>query len=275
MSKKRSRKEAEIRIIQEFLNLMGCKILQVTPNERPDAIVVIEEAGRRRKIGIELTEYHVDAPPGASSPGRKIHSFWCLVQSSIRRRVSHRPDIQHITGVVFLKKDKLPDNSKAKDLAGELVKLALDVKLSMDGEQTVNKFLTECPLSKDYVLKVTLIIRRGKDSARYVSWECANANVSSIGVTAEEITLIIQKKAKEFSKSQYSWGDVKERWLLISASGSTIFNVAGTRPENVKWALTALRLACSSVAVDRIFFWDRMLNWYKEVWPGAHAVQRE
>lgn len=276
---KNNRKKAEIGIIREFLKFMGCKVLRVTSNENPDAFVIVEEAGKRKKIGVEHTEYHLDALHGKASPGKRIYGFWRLVQSSIRRRVSHRPKIQHMTGVVFLKEDKkhsLPDpktlkaENLAKDLAGELVELALDSNLPPNGEQTIRKFSDEHPLLGDYVRKVELA---GTGLARCVSWECADAIVSSIGVSAKEIAIIIRNKAKKFPK--YKWDDVNERWLLISASGSTVFNLAGVRPEHVDWGLTEIRDACSSAGVDRIFFWDRRFNWYKEVWPGGRLVKRE
>ncbi len=276
---KKSRKSIEIRIIREFLSFMGCKVLRMTSNEKPDAFMIIEEAGKRKKVGVEHTEYHVDAPPGESSLGKRTYGFWRLVQSSIRRRVRQRPKIQHMTGLVFLKgnkKDCLPDpetsqaKNLAKDLAGELVKLALDSKLAPNGKQTIRKFLDESPLLRDYVRKVELA---GTGSARCVSWECADANVSSIGVSAEEIAVIIQNKAKKFPK--YKWYDVSERWLLISASGATVFNLAGARTEHVDWGLRELLDACSSAGVDRIFFWDRAFNWYKEVWPSGRLVKHE
>jgi|Deesub1362A_J573_1020465.scaffolds.fasta_scaffold00027_173 hypothetical protein len=265
-------KKAEIKIIREFLNFRGCKVLRIIPNERPDAIVVIEEAGKRKKVGIEHTEYHVDAPPGKPSSGRKVHSFWHHVRSSIRRRVSHRPILKHITGLVSLKEDNHPRQSRARDLAEELVKLALEhINAIPNGEHRINNFSNKkYPLLSRYVKKVILY---GTGSACNVSWGCVNANVSAIGVSAKEITLIIQNKTKEFPK--YCWGNVKERWLLISASGKTVFNLATSHPERVEWEANTLQSACLSSNVDRIFFWDRTFNWYKEVWPGAPIVQRE
>ncbi len=263
-------KKAEIKIIRGFLSFIGCKTLRVIPHEKPDAMVDIKEKGRRKKIGVEHTEYHVDAPPGKPSPGRKVHSFWHYVQSSIRRRVSHRPDIQHMTGLVFFRKNNFPNKLKARDLAGELVRLAAESSVALDDERTINKFSDKYPTLKAYVRKVSFI---GTGSARCVSWECADANVSSIGVSAKELACIIRNKTKEFPK--YCWGEVKERWFLISASGTTIFNSAGARPESVNWTLPEFQSACHSVGIDRIFFWDRMYNWYKEIWPGAPVVKRE
>lgn len=52
---KKSRKNIEIRIIREFLSFMGCTVLRMTSNGNPDAFVIIEEAGKRKKIGIEHT----------------------------------------------------------------------------------------------------------------------------------------------------------------------------------------------------------------------------
>lgn len=258
------RKKAEIRIIREFLKFKGYKGLKVILHERPDAMMIIKEAGKQKKIGIEHTEYHIDASPGEPSSGRKTYSFWYEVQSSIRRRVSQRSNLQHITGLVSLKKGNLPNKSKAKDLARELVMLASHVPL---GEHT--KFSQEYPLLKDYLRKVTLI---DTGSARCVSWGCEGAIVSSIGVSAEEIAQIIRTKAKRFST--YHW-DNMERWLLISASGKTIFNSAGPCPEKINWNLPDLQSVCSSANVDRIFFWERMYTWYKEVCPGAPVVKYE
>jgi len=263
---------------------MGCKILRIIPNERPDAMVVIEEAEGKKTIGIEHTEFHVDAQPKKSSPGRDIHLFWSHVQKSIHRRVSHRRTIQYITGLVSLHVNTLhnhvvsiPRKNKAiaieilaRNLAEELVKLAIEFPIAANANQTISRFSCEYPLLKSYVKKVWLM---GTGAARCVSWECSNSNVSSIGVSAEEIALIIQNKDRELAK--YCRDNVKERWLLITASGRTVFNSADPHPEFVDWTSDILKSILRSVHVDRIFFWDRMFNWYKEVWPGAPAVQRE
>lgn len=263
----------ERKIIKEFLKFKGCKILRIIEGDNPDAIAVIKHNNKRKNIGIEQTDFHVDTEHGKPSLGRGIHQFWYHVQSSIRRRVSHIPKIQHMTGLISLARNKLPDLNdqfKARNLAAELVKLALEFPVAPDEELTINKFSVECPLLKSHVREVNLL---GSGLAACIAWECSDSTTSSIGISSNEIALIIENKAKKFKN--YSWNNVEERWLLITASARTVFNLSSPDPEAVDWKLHALKSACGSANVERIFFWDRTFKWYKEIWPGAPIVKQE
>ena len=156
-------------------------------------------------------------------------------------------------------------------MAAELIKLSLKYyDIVPNGMRDISNFTKEeFPVSNQYVKKVTIM---NTGSAR-ISWECVNSSVSSIGVTAKEIASIIRNKEKDFPK--YRWDDVNERWLLISASGITVFNSSGPHPERVDWNSPELKDACRSTSIERIIFWDRMFNWYKEICPGAPIVKHE
>ena len=46
-------------------------------------------------------------------------------------------------------------------------------------------------------------------------------------------------------------------------------------PEYINWNLPELKIACRAANIERIFFWDRIFKWYKEIWPGAPIVKKE
>ena len=262
-------KKIELRIIRAFLRFAGYRFLRVAPHEKPDSIVTFTKHGKPWRCGIEQTEYHVDSVPGQASPGRRIYGMWRLIQSSINRRISHRPQLIHTTGLVFLRKVSGLTKPTQKGLAGELVRLALEFPVDRDGEQTITNFSSSYPLLRLHIREVFL---QGTGCASNVGWECGDANISSIGLSDESLTSIVEQKNIE--SRQYSWSQADERWLLISASGQTVFNSAGRRSEYINWSSPKLKSACQAACFDRIFFWDQLYNWYKEVWPGAPIVQK-
>lgn len=280
------KKRYEKKIIRDFLLFKEFKVVNwMELNENPDAKVLVNNAGRQIKIAIEHTDYYVDALHGTPSTGKQIYAFWHEVQASMNRRVSKRFSLRHITGVVTLDASRLlsliesiPRSGKkerakklARSMAAELIKLSL--KYDDTGPNSMQDIRTfskeELPVSNQYVKKVTLM---GTGSA-LVSWVCVDSSVSSIGVFAEEIASIIRNKAKDFPR--YHWGDVDERWLLISASGATVFNSAGPHPELVDWNSFELKDACRTANIEHVIFWDRIYNWYKEICPSAALVKRE
>ena len=102
------KKEYEKVIIKDFLIFKGCKILVwIELGENPDAKILINDAGRQIKIAIEHTDYFVDTPHGMKSTGKEISTFWREVRISINRRVSKRPTLRYITGVVTLGTSRL------------------------------------------------------------------------------------------------------------------------------------------------------------------------
>jgi len=265
------RKIQELRIIREFLRFRGFRSFRLKPQEKPDAIATLPIKGKHHRIGIELIEYHVDAPPSIASQGREIHRVWQAIQTSINRRISHRPDLMHTTGWVCLKTSNLSKKPKAQQLAAELVKLALEFLGTFISKQTITTFSSSTyPLLQAHVRKVILF---RTDVARNVGWACADADSSPIGLSENYITSIIQRKGLKNRK--YNWNQSNERWLLITASGSTVFNSAGRYIENINWSSPNFKSACQSAGFDRILFWDRMYNWYKELRPGAPVVQKK
>ncbi len=239
------------------MEFMNYRVLNLKTNEKPDVQATVEMGEKRLKIGVEHTDYYVDTKPGESSPGKQLASTWRQVQTSIRRRISHRPILQHITGLVAFKRNRSLPLRHANDLAKELVQLAQDYSVNHSGERTITKFLSNFPLLNAYISKVILI----KTDCRNVSWECINVNASSIGVSADEISLIVSQKAPKSFK--YCRAQLDELWLVITASASTIFQSTGPCADLVYWESPPLEAACRSTAFDRIFFWDRIYNWYQ------------
>jgi len=102
-------------------------------------------------------------------------------------------------------------------------------------------------------------------------WTCSNITMGGICLNLSYINSAIEMKNKKAAK--YQWGDAKERWLLIVASGRTLSNNAGPSIQNVNWADADLMKLCQSSPFNRIIFWERSRCWYKSLLPNMPIVE--
>ena len=155
---KRSQKEVERFLTREFLTFMGFRMIRIRSSENPDVFASLRKRGKKLHVGIELTNYQVDAPPSAKfgSPMFGLERLWCKVQTSIRRRIAKRPKLWHTSGLVFLKDEKVPKGRIAQDLAEELVRLALAHSVRKRERVWITRFCDEYPLLQKHVRRVNL-----------------------------------------------------------------------------------------------------------------------
>ena len=269
------KKEAELFIVREFLEqLDGYCLVNLTPSEPPDAFADVVAGDKKLVLGIELRGYHVDesfAEDGCGSPGRRLHESWQRTQDTIRRFCEDSPDLRSIMGSVSLRdKKNPPPMSEAERLAEELVSLAGNNSPMPGGTVHISTFGTDEPFLGAYVRKVTL---RHLDGVVCPHWHCPQADAANINVSPDRLVSIITEKARK--AKQYEWRHADERWLLIAATGETVFNSGTPCPEFVEWDAGELKEACRDAAFDRIFFWDRIRNWYVEIWPSGELIQSE
>ncbi len=152
------KKRTEKFIIREFLEFMGFNIVRLWGTAKPDARTMVTKDGNELRLGIELTKYQVDAPPGAKggSPGTRLHSFWSAVQDSLTRRLTRKklPLTLHVH--VFFKKGVQTRPKDASQLAGELVRFAQKNTPPPGEEQTFHNFPIPYPLIREYLREVSV-----------------------------------------------------------------------------------------------------------------------
>ena len=73
-------------------------------------------------------------------------------------------------------------------------------------------------------------------------------------------------KCKTEEAKEYNWKNVDERWLLIVANGVSVFSLFG-KEELVDWGSDEISLIRDRYKgkFDRVFLWDRVLKWHKEI----------
>ena len=86
-----------------------------------------------------------------------------------------------------------------------------------------------------------------------------------------KISLAIGKKNQKARK--YNWNDADECWLLITASGAIVSNLAARPVPDESWIDANLWKACSESPFHRIIFWERTNQWYKWLKPETPSVQ--
>jgi len=199
MSKK---KENERFYLDKFLTLLGKVPDKIISDESPDFIVMLKQ----KKIGIELINFHSSSKGEHGRPRREIEETWAVLQGTIMGEVEKCNELRETNGLLFFKKLDLPPKSKQREFTDELIKLSLEMINSGYKEikpgvtyPILNKYL-----KKFYLEKVGCYIP--------ITWEW-NYNVSSVGITEEELTKA--SKSKIIKASKYKEKDIDELWLLI------------------------------------------------------------
>lgn len=278
----------ERKLVRSFLEIAGYKINSVLSypdgQQRPDVVATFRQGGKKVKVGVEQTDYFVDlekniaSSRNKSSPGNRIVNLWTEVNKSISRRVVRSQELQQITGHVLLKKSycdfisyRTGDSEyrqRARKLAQELIKLIKEKVIATKAPygHCIKLVNSEIPSGYSTLRSAISSITLWRHEARKARWGCSNADATSIGLTQNELIDIINAKRKQAAKQ--NWGKVDERWLLITASGASVFQMADLRPENFKWTSQEIVQACKKSIFSKIIFWDDSLSWYTVIWPN-------
>ena len=87
-------------LIREFANHLGYAISSPCWQERPDALLTLNNGKKKTRTAIEVTDHYNDTVAGRASPRTPVSNFWELVESSLVRRISHRKPLTGILGSV-------------------------------------------------------------------------------------------------------------------------------------------------------------------------------
>jgi len=273
--RKPTRKEHEKFLIQEFVQALGYGIAKPRWTERPDAIITLIREGESKRVGVEHTDYHCDAPPGTPSEAN-VEEFWKAVQDSVVRRVCRDPRLRRtLVTVGFADLTQLLSQSRnekilvARALAGDLVSLVRQTECLND------HVIVRRPRGQrigiwEYVESVRAFEPGDGPENLRLTWRCSNTTTGNVELRLDYITGSVRAKTKKARK--YDWRDACERWLLISAPGRPVQRSAGPPTQDVDWSDERLQAACAESGFDKIYFFEGVWRWYKQVWPEAQVV---
>lgn len=269
----RTKSERERFLIREFLRSMGYQVVRATYPDPPDAILTVVRESERLRLGIELTDYHLDSAPGQSSPAARLNSMFEAIQASIVRRISHRKDrdrLGELEGTFHLRTGLRKQH--ARPLAGEIVDFLSAVKLKRGERKVFSSFGPGHKLMCEYVSNLRLR-RRGFAgySNSHCNWRCFNTGTGNVGIVTDVIEAHIRQKAKK--AAAYRRHNMDQLWLLITAAGDFVQRRAGPLTRDEERRMDSLRGVGQSSGFDRVLFWERVGDWCKEIWPGAPAVR--
>jgi len=99
----RTPKEVEELLIREFLAHLGVRVVDVDANrERPDANVSCIVDGRERTIGLDVTEYQVDAQNQGGSKSRAVESAWNQILNRLQSEYFPKyPQLHQMDALIF------------------------------------------------------------------------------------------------------------------------------------------------------------------------------
>ena len=255
MSKK---KENERFYLDKFLALLGKVPDEIKSGESPDFIIILQQ----KKIGIELTNFHSNSTGEHGRPRREIEETWVALQETIMGEVEKFNELRETNGLLFFKKLGLPPKSKHGEFTDALIRLSLEM---------INSGYKEIGPGKNYLilnkyLKNFYLERVGC----YITWEW-NYNVSSVGITEEE--LINASKSKIEKASKYKEKDVDELWLLI-ISGHRLSQAMGFRLSDKLNTFDQLDNLIRHSAYNKIHLYQFMFDVIYE-WPGWVKIGKE
>ena len=255
MSKK---KENERFYLDKFLALLGKVPNEIKPGESPDFIVILQQ----KKIGIELTDFHSDSKGEGGRPRRAIEETWVLLQRTIMEEVEKCNELKETNGLLFFKKLELPPKSKHGKFTDELINLSL--KMINSGYKEI-KPGENYPILNNYLKKFRL-----EKVGCYITWGW-NYNVSSIGITEEELINAARSKIKRVGI--YKEKNIDELWLLI-ISGYRLSQAMGIRLSDKLNSFDQLNNLIRQSGYNKIYLYQFMFDVIYE-WPGWFKIGKE
>lgn len=260
-----AQKTEEIDLIGEFLRTeLKLDVSEVKPalKEPPDGSATITNPdGTTLLLDFEIAEYYVDDPlSGAGgSPSKRVSDCWDKV------RVKLDPQLEtlrlpvdmslHFTEPVSLR------NGQVRQFAKELIQFAQE--FCPDGHLTRTTHddfsVSSYPLLREHVDRVTLT---RLDGTVVIGWHCSNTATAFVGVVRAHLCNLVRRK----SDKKFTWVKGAEKCLLLYASGDTVTSRAGPLPPDPShWDEEDLLAACKGSVFDRIYFWERVQGWHKQL----------
>jgi len=245
----------------------------------PDVDVTCTVGGQDIRIGIELTEYQVDAT-NRGSKGRRWEAFYWRIQRHLEPLLRSSNSLQHCHGSLDFDWGSTPQPNEAKKVAEELYRfaethideLADDVHYgyfrdSRRGRPKTNRLVYDSfrgfPLLGKYFKKIGLI-RHPNHTGHLWSWNAA----TGVGIVEDNVVKLIEAKTNKVDK--YDTAGTDQTWLVICAGVSIPHDSAGPdHPGNlVHFKSPEIREAAAAAkraGFDRVVFWERTHGWHRDL----------
>lgn len=250
------KKKIECFYLDKFFTLLGTIPFRIICGESPDFVVAFE----RRKIGIEVTEFHSDLKGRKGSRRRAMEENWASLQGMIMDKVKECNELKDTNGLLFFKKQEVPPGRAHREFTDELIKLSREM-INSDCKETRPEI--DHPLLSKYLKRFHL-----EKCGCYMTWEW-NHNVLPIGVT--EMVLIKTVESKILA--DYKGKDIDEVWLLI-VSGSRLSQALGMHLSDKLNTFNRLNSLLGKSGYGKVYLYQYMLDVLYQ-WPGWVKIGRE
>ncbi len=250
------KKKIECFYLEKFLTLSGMAPFRIICGESPDFTVAFE----RRKIAVEVTEFHFDGKGRKGSRRRAMEENWSSLQEMIMGKVKECNELKDTHGLLFFKKREVPPRRAHGKFSDELVKLSREM-INSDCREI--RPVQNYPLLSKYLKKFRL-----QKCGCYMTWEW-NHNVLAIGVTQRMLIKTVKSKVV----ADYKGKDVDEVWLLI-ISGFRLSQALGIHLSNKLNTFNRLNSLLRKSGYSKVYLYQYMLDVLYQ-WPGWVKIGRE
>jgi hypothetical protein len=237
--------------LEKFLKALRITVESIQRGANPPDFILIKA---KKRIAVEVTEFHSDAIGPEGHPRRLIEEEWAKLQQVMKRERKHYPDLDKISGLLFFKKLSVPSRVEYPQFVRELLDFSRSSLKSLTQKRgDFNSFGINSPLLKKYLKRLHLATVNC-----YITWEW-NHSASSVGLNESEVKKTILKKLAIPRPK-----NVSENWLLI-VSGHQLSQSMGLPHVEKLNAFQEANKALKDGPYDRVFIFqymfDRVLLW--------------
>lgn len=263
--------DEETRALEEFLHDAGLGESSIEKLDPPFPDFRVSFANHK-KVYVELTSWHQGGNSPKGAEGRKFESQWWRLMKLIVEHLEQDEDkarLQHVSGLLFTKKQRLPPERQLAALAKELVdctRANLD-RIMTESKVTIAHFGVGS-LSDLYIRHLTL---RNANTAIIMYWSCGNVSTAWVGITPDQLDTVIDPKAGKSPSYRSQVGD-SELWLLIYAMDWTASTFA-PRAYRIQQVAVDQQAKLARTGFDQIWFHGRVCGDAVRIFPDPRIIR--
>ncbi len=263
----RSQKEIEELLIREFLNHLGVHVEDLVMQDRPDARLSCIVDGRRQTIGLDVTEYQVDAQSQGGSDSRAVESAWNQIWGRVKQAGFQKyRQLRELEVLTYFDRKNPPRTKQANEVADDLVEFLVSVADGVTEEPVFFSRREGAFDGRDHLKLCTEKVRVVKYTQQLGPFRWWPDDAAFVEIVPAVITNTLAKKKK--ARKGYQLPGADEYWLLIAAGCSTTNSGAG--PESLcvnELRSQPIREAVRQSDFDQVYFWERVGDWHERLDP--------